>query len=317
MTICIAAFAENETSIVITADSKVAFGDFSTDQGALKYELLGQRYLALIAGNDVVYALPTINRIKAEMLKTQIGSADEVAEIVYDQLCETRNKIIEAKVLKRYKLTVEQFINKGKKSFTDQVYYDICSRIDRENLSLQFLVVGFDALDKPHLRIVSAEEPPHDYDSLGFAAIGTGAPAALASLSFAKDHCSFARHCDLEEAAYFVLSAKFMSESATDVGKETFLMSISAKRGVHHLYDMGAIDTIRQNWLKHGAPQRSIHSIKIIKEVLYSAKEGFFNSVVMERVIKYVKPSLKKSMRILIEAAKRRELAQAEQKKLS
>jgi hypothetical protein len=307
VTVCIGAFAENEARIVVVADSKVAFGDFSADTGALKYQLLGQGYLSLIAGNDVVYAAPTINRVQKEIFRTKTRDADEIAEIVHEQLCQTRNRIIESKVLKKYNLSLEEFVSKGKKSFTEQAYYDIYNRIERERLSLEFLVAGFDAHDKPHLRIVTAEEPPHDYDSLGFASVGSGAAAALASLTFAKDHCAFARHCDIEEATYFLLSAKFMAESATDVGRETFFLSISPTRGIYHLYDMGAVDEVRRLWLKEGAQRRSKRTIKALKDLLYSHVEGFFNSAVMGRSMKYVRPSFRKGMKALIEVAKERE----------
>jgi hypothetical protein len=303
VTVCIAAFAEESRRIVFSADSKVAFGDFSADQGATKFELLGQRYLALIAGNDIVYALPTITRIKKEIMRTRYRDPDEVASTVYEQLCETRNQVIEAKILKKYKLSVDDFIAKGKQSFTDQIYYDICSRIDRQELSLQFLVAGFDEKDKPHLRIVSADEPPHDYDTLGFAAVGTGAPAALASLTFAKDHNAFARHCNLEDAAYFVLAAKFMAESATDVGKDTYVIGFTPTE-VSHLYDMGGIDTIRKMWLKNGAPRCSASTISTIKNLFYSDKEGFLNPAVMERCLPYIARGNRKAVRTLIDIAK-------------
>jgi len=162
VTVCIAAFAKHDTTIAITADSKVAFGDFSTDQGALKYKLLGNRYLALIAGNDVVFAPPTVNRIQTELFKANTRDADETAGIVHEQLCETRSRIIETKVLKRYKLTVEQFVAKGKQSFTEQAYYDICNRIEQQNLSLQFLVAGFDDMAKPHLQTLAGDSGGDD-----------------------------------------------------------------------------------------------------------------------------------------------------------
>jgi len=197
-----------------------------------------------------------------------------VAEIVHEELCETRNRIIESKILKKYKLTIEQFVNKGKRSFTEQVYYNICNRIDQQNLSLDFLVTGFDEKDKMHLRIVSADEPPHDFDTLGFAAVGTGAPAAFAALSFAKDHSAFSRDNDLEDATSHLLAAKFMSESATNVGKETFFIGITTTR-VHHIFDMGSIDSVRRIWLKDGAPRRSKRTIKAVKDILYSDEESF------------------------------------------
>ncbi len=100
---------------------------------------------------------------------------------------------------------------------------------------------------------MSAGEPPHDFDSIGFAAIGSGAPAALASLSFATDHYGFGRYSDMRESAYHLLAAKFMSESATDVGQNTFFLSVG-KNGNFFLHSLG-MEAVRKSWMKHGAPK--------------------------------------------------------------
>jgi len=286
VTVCIAAFAEYEEQIVFVSDSRVAFGDFSTDKGGVKYEILGPKYIVMIAGNDVVYALPTIRRAKAEILKRRTLDPDEVATIVHEELCTTRDHIIEAKVLKRYKMTADKFLKIGRKSFTDTVFYNICNRIEQENLSLQFIVAGFDASNKPHLRIVSADEPPHDYDGIGYAAIGTGAPSALASLSFAKDHCGFGRDTSMQEATYHLLAAKFMAESATDVGKETVFLSVGTSR-VYYMFTL-AMDALRRAWEKEGAPRKSKRSVSILNDILYEHNEHFLSHSVLTRCFKYI-----------------------------
>lgn len=93
VTICIAAFAEIEEQLVFVADSRVAFGDFSTDKGAVKAEILANGYVVLIAGNDIVYALPTIRRGKLRVESSGTFDADEVAEILQGELCKTREQV--------------------------------------------------------------------------------------------------------------------------------------------------------------------------------------------------------------------------------
>ncbi|WP_146072167.1 hypothetical protein [Bryocella elongata] len=303
MTVCIASFANHEEQICVVSDSKAAFGDFSTDKGAIKHEHLGNGHIVLIAGNDVVFASPTIQRARKRIAKDSIKDSDETAEILYEELCKTQNRVIEAKVLSKYGLTVEQFVNKGRKSFTDQVFYEICSRIDRENLSLQFLVAGFDTKNKPHIRIVSAGEPPHDFDSMGFAAIGSGAPAALASLSFAADHHGFCRYSDMDACAYHLYAAKFMSESATDVGRDTFFLSVG-KQGTYSVHLL-AEEAIRKAWLKDGAPRHSQRTIKILHDALYPT-EKFLDAAVLARCLKYGDRTLKKLYGLILTASRRK-----------
>jgi hypothetical protein len=307
VTVCIAAFSEGEDQLCVVTDAKAAFGDFSSDKGAVKHEHLGNGHITLIAGNDVVYALTILAKAKKRIAKDSIRDSDETAEILYDELCSARNQLIESKVLRKYGMTVQQFIDKGRKSFTDSVFYDICNRIDRTELSLTFLLAGFDSNMAPHLRVITVDEPPQNFDSIAFAAIGSGAPAALASLSFAADHHGFGRHSEIAASAYHLLSAKYMSESATDVGRDTFFLSIG-KRGTHMVHFMGD-DAIRASWLKHGAPKHAKPTIGIIKDLLVTT-DKLFSRGVIEKCVKYGTGENRKVARILLTAMKRKAAAE-------
>src|SRR5208283_2723388 len=57
------------------------------------------------------------------------------------------------------------------------------------------------------------------FNSLGFWAIGSGAPAALSSLSFHISPKQLTVYSSVPEAVYFSLAAKFMAESVNDVGR--------------------------------------------------------------------------------------------------
>jgi hypothetical protein len=287
-------------------DAKAAYGDFSSDKGAVKHEHLGNGHITLIAGNDVVYALTVLAKAKKRIEKDGIRDSDVTANILYEELCCTRNQLIESKVLRKYGMTVQQFIDKGKKSFTDNVFYDICTRIDRTELSLTFLLAGFDSEMMPHLRVITADEPPQNFDSIAFAAIGSGAPAALASLSFAADHHGFGRHSDLPDSTFHLLAAKYMAESATDVGHDTFFLSVG-KRGSHMVH-FTADDAIRSSWLKHGAPKHALPTIQIIRDVLVKT-DKLFDGEVLEKCLKYASGGNKKMCRLLLGAMKRKELA--------
>ncbi|MFP5234570.1 MAG: hypothetical protein ACLGSD_01600 [Acidobacteriota bacterium] len=303
LTVCIAAIAEGEEQICVATDAKAAFGDFSSDKGAVKHEHLGNGHITLIAGNDVVYALTVLAKAKKRIENDGIRDSDATAEILYEELWSARNQLIESKVLRKYGMTVQQFTEKGKKSFTDNVFYEICARIDRTELSLTFLLAGFDAKRVPHLRVVTAGEPPQNFDSIAFAAIGSGASAALASLSFAADHHGFGRHSDLHASTYHLLAAKYMAESATDVGHDTFFLSIG-KRGSRMVH-FTADDAIRASWLKHGAPRDAKPTLQIIKDVLVET-DKLFDREVLEKCLKYASGSNKRFCRILVDAMRRK-----------
>ena len=90
------------------------------------------------------------------------------------------------------------------------------SKMERYDLGADLLVVGFD--DAAHIYTVENPGISKDHTGLGFWAIGSGAPAAIANL-FARK-CSF--YCHVEEVLYFVYESKIYAESAT-VGQETDL----------------------------------------------------------------------------------------------
>lgn len=304
VTVCIAAISDGEKQICVVTDAKAAFGDFSSDKGAIKHEHLGNGHITLIAGNDVVYALTVLAKAKKRIEKDHVRDSDETADILYDELCSARNNLIESKVLRKYGLTIQQFTDKGKKSFTDSVFYDICTRIDRTELSLTFLLAGFDAGGDPHLRVITANEPPQNFDSIAFAAVGSGAPAALASLSFAADHHGFSRHSDQAASAFHLLAAKYMAESATDVGRDSFFLSIG-KLGSHMIHFM-ADEAIRNSWLKHGAPKHSQQTLRIIKDVLVKCDQVFSQNT-LEKCLKYaIGSSNKKIIRLFLQAISRK-----------
>lgn len=273
MTVCIAAFAADRQSIVMVSDAKVAFGDFSADSAVQKNIPISPRYAALVAGNDIAYAGPTLNRIEKRLKDSGTLDPDEVATFVHEELVETRRKKVEARILSKYGFTTETFRTRGKLSLSDSAFYDLLSKVDKEDLSLKILLCGFDENGKSHLRVVSADDTPEDWDMIGFAAIGTGAISALNSLSFAVEHCSMSKYGSVEEVSYYVLAAKFMSESATDVGRDTFYVSVDKDDECTFMYSNAAIDIVRESWERFGAPRISKETIGAIKDLMFPWSE--------------------------------------------
>lgn len=305
VTVCIAALCESEKQIVMASDSRVGFGDFSADRGAVKYSLLPNDYLLLIAGNDVVYAGETVKRISQRVGGSilrgtdSLKNPDEVALIAHEELVETRRRLIEAKILSRYGINSSEFAKRGKRLFTDQVFYEICNKIANQDLSLCFLLAGFDYSGRGHLRVIQADDSPHDYDALGFAAIGSGASAAMAALSFAKDHSILSSVGTLWSMSCHVLGAKFMAESADQVGKDTFLLSIGSK-GRFEPHPFCGIEPIRKAWEKTGAPRLSKEAVGVLKDVLYESSEGptaAMSGESIRRCLYHMTPAMRESLK--------------------
>ena len=82
------------------------------------------------------------------------------------------------------------------------------------------MVQGYDERGGPHIFTVDNPGKCEYYDKIGFWAIGSGQHQAVASLFLTE----YDRFKPLEECVARVLAAKLAAESASGVGKKTWLM---------------------------------------------------------------------------------------------
>ena len=300
MTICIAGLAESH--LVLASDTKVAFGNFSADKALAKNVPFIHHYAIMFAGNDVAHAGAVIGRAK-QFLKQQKpvpSSPDEIAECVFKECQIERDRINEAKILKPRMLTMQEFSKRGKELCTDAVFYDISAELQRGELSLDFLIAGFDENKQAHIRFCNAVTPPQDYDSLGFWAIGSGASVALASLSHAVEYQRFSKFASAEVVACHVLAAKFMAEAASDVGRDTdlWVLACDSEPSVRFLSSLGAKAYIRRQWEQCGAPRMPNGLDRAMKDLLVANAEYSTTPKVLERLAKYC-PEARKVQRTM------------------
>lgn len=255
MTVCIAALAAHEKEMVLISDRKVSFGDFSSDRAAMKTEPFIPNYSLLFAGNDVSRAGVIIRRARKVCVVGRLTDPDEIAEVIYAECQRELNKIIEAKILSRHGFTTATFNKSGKRQCTEAVYYELSSKIDRVSLSLKFLLCGFDTEGHGHIRYIDTQGPPQDYDALGFYAIGTGGNAALSSLCHSVEHLHLGRDVSSALVAYHCIAAKFMAESASDVGQDTFVSFEKKDSQARFITPLYGMDYLRKQWVKHGSPR--------------------------------------------------------------
>lgn len=104
------------------------------------------------------------------------------------------------------------------------------------------------------------------------------------------------RHDDIEQTIYHVLAAKFMAESAQDVGKDTDHYVLSGQRGISYLHPLGGIDHIRKRWEKEGAPKIPKAITEDIKQLLTTSVEECVKPDTLRRVAKFC-PTAKKVLR--------------------
>lgn len=252
---------KQKEKIVFVEDRKVTFTDFSADNAVTKSGLLCKNIWVQYAGNDVEKA-PLV--LSAAQRRITASNPDTwQPQIVVNTLqaawLENRDKEIEAKILRKHGFTFDSFTEEGKDKCTESVYDELHDRIDRFKFSLEFLLAGFDLDGDGHVYHIDSLGTINCYDDLGFWAIGSGAHAALSSLSFHIEHNNLCSYCScVHNGVYFACEAKFMAETSVQVGKEGAMVSIHEMNEKEpQFFFNDEVEKIKKSWLKYGAPRPS------------------------------------------------------------
>src|ERR1035441_126477 len=269
MSICLAVLASSRKEIVCLTDRKVSFPSFSADHMTLKNEPFVGSCCVLTAGDDTEYIPLILESAKAELKPN--AHPREVADAIDDAYHGQIAELIEKRVLKKFHFNCESFQKNGKKLLSEAVYARLCERIDKVNLSLKFLICGFDKNGIGHIFTAGGEQSVAGYEHIGLWAIGEGAEAALSILAFHITH----KHASppfapLNTAITIALSAKFMAESANSVGEGTFTVVFKHGEPVRFIDD-DVVDKMRKQWLKDGSPRLSRKLLEGIPKVLHEA----------------------------------------------
>ena len=252
VTLCAAILSDSFSKITTITDLKVGLGSFAADFGSLKSTRFYRDWAVMYAGEDVESVPFILDYARTIVMASKKPPTPHDLARAIDQAYARRvQEIVETKVLRRFGYTSDSFRRMGKKQLTASVYNLLCSRIADIKLRIKFLITGFDEHKKGHILVAGNDEPPVDYTSLGFFAIGSGAPAALSSLLFHKSRARISSQMPDGLALYFLCEAKFMAESG-DVGEATFVMILDSQSEPKCVTDP---DAIRKIWEEEGAPR--------------------------------------------------------------
>jgi hypothetical protein len=217
VTTCIAAITA-ERFIVTASDTKMAIeGDFSVE-GVIKLEEFHGEWAALIAGGDVSQALFVLARA-TRILKGKTNDVLIVQDGFKRAYQEQLRECITDEFLSPFDMTLDGFKKRGSKQLPPTVYESLAFGIKNAKLGCKFLVYGFDDNELPHIFEVGRNGRVDSRDKPGFWAIGNGAFTAISMLTYLKQ---MAEATTMRTTVYNVLAAKYLSESASDVGEDTF-----------------------------------------------------------------------------------------------
>jgi hypothetical protein len=218
VTIGIAAKPATSEYIVTVTDMRISFGDIipGIDLAQVKMYRLDQYWGLLFAADETGYVRPIVDHARAELSKID-GRATtlHVRSAVIDAYQSIRSEVAFTRYLKQYGYSsMEEFrLNPG---FPDKITGQLMQEVDAFDLSVHFLIYGFD--ENGSARFIQIRNPGEAVirDELDYWAVGSGFNMAMATLTTRSNS-----NQSVEALVYRCCEAKFVSEFARDVGKAT------------------------------------------------------------------------------------------------
>jgi len=275
VTICIAAACsekggkDSANLIVAACDTKITTGYYSGDLVSLKSERLHKEWLVLLAGK-IGQRPPVIHQIRDSLPKEQSYSGEEVAEVCKTAYIKYQRELAYEKALSPFGFTLDSFL-KSRKEIGEAQYQQLWRSISSIQVGFDLLVFGFDKFGFTRIFVVSnpSDENPSFItfaDDTKFASIGTGSYLADSALYAYSQYVGRS----LEETIYHVLAAKFLSESASDVGEATFLRVMYPDGSTKRLNADFIEENIKTHWINHGKPKIDSEALALIKKAVVS-----------------------------------------------
>jgi hypothetical protein len=150
----------------------------------------------------------------------RFGSLENIEAAICQAYRDRFAELITGKYLSRYGFSsLDEFRKGGRDQLGDHVFSGLCDEIDRFDLETDFIVYGFSRRGMSRMFEVKNPGYSTNRDALGYWAVGSGSVMALASLTGRKF-----QQVSIPEVIYRLCEAKFCAETASGVGKDTFVV---------------------------------------------------------------------------------------------
>jgi len=215
VTTCIAAISVDR-AIVTASDTRMAFGSELSVEDVIKLEGIYGEWAGLIAGEDISQAPFVIERAREILRRKKTMTLLVVKNALRKAFQEQLVELVETEFLGTLRIRLKDFRKKRYERLDPELY----RAVKKAELGCRFLMYGFDENEVPH--IFDVGDPggkAESRDKPGFWAIGNGKRTALTFLAQMGQSSEAMRQ---DATIYNVLAAKFASETASDVGKDTF-----------------------------------------------------------------------------------------------
>jgi hypothetical protein len=180
-----------------------------------------------------------------------------------------RRRLVETQVLPEFDISTYREFLQLKRS-DEALFLTIKERISAAEEDWSLLFAGFDDARAPHIFVISGPGNVQYRDSQKYAAIGSGAFAAIVWMSFYGYH----PQKRVGELLFGAMAAKFFAEKASDVGHNTVVSMINSHmNALFHVVNDQEVEAMRTAW--EGLPKFSVDSVKELGKKMQELHEMF------------------------------------------
>lgn len=226
MTICIAAISENNKIVAVTdrmltlQEPVTTTFEIAENNKAIE---LNESVIALFSG-DVIHANEILTRAKNKLKEATPPptTTKQIAEIVNGAFTEHWETIITNFLMRRFKITFQQFMhNQG--SFDADLVKQINQFITKFQIGVEIIVAGKHGEEQEaHIYTMDSMGTVISFDSTGYATIGSGSRHATFSLIESE----ISKNNTITHSLHALLKAKTRAEYDPGVGRLCDILTI-------------------------------------------------------------------------------------------
>jgi 20S proteasome alpha/beta subunit len=246
VTVCIAGINHsNPQPYIITAsDRKISiFGGWISAEGvAVKIHGINKDWTVMFSG-PVSSMNALVDAIRERTARLRGSDLRPFARLCREVYMDERKPLIESEVLGDYDVDSYSDYVALRKS-DPEFHAKLTEKIREMEQDWNLLFAGFDRNRHAHIFTITECGRIGFYDTIGYAAIGSGALRASVALA----SYPFRRQAPFSEAIFGIAAAKFAAEAADGVGEETILSVLEPKTQRSPIFMDQAINDLRTMW---------------------------------------------------------------------
>jgi hypothetical protein len=272
MTVAIAAFVPGgHDHIVTVSDARLSYNEMipASDSATMKSRRIAKKWGLMFAAEDATAFSPVVNEIQKELSKDDLSAPmSEGSDHSYGVVSTTVRVAYEREFSERFfrqhlaplgYADIAEFRKIGFAEMGKDLYYQHSMALAKHDLGLELLGYGFSKYGDGFIFEIANPGKIISHFLRGYAAIGSGSLMALAALN-RKPMTG-----NLSEVIYRLLDAKFSSETARDVGKKTYVITMS-RQGKYGFMGQPHVEKVRDIWNKAQKKPEPAEALKIINK---------------------------------------------------